>query len=86
MTFDNLSFQASWREYQERVLAELDTHLDDDHLHIVAAPGSGKTILGLEVMRRVGQPALILAPTITIRNQWIERLTSLFLPEDEERP
>ncbi|WP_109315282.1 DEAD/DEAH box helicase [Pseudovibrio ascidiaceicola] len=86
MSFDKLSFQASWREYQERVLAELDTHLDDDHLHIVAAPGSGKTILGLEVIRRVDQPAVILAPTITIRNQWIERLTSLFLPEGEERP
>ncbi|EEA93583.1 DEAD/DEAH box helicase family protein [Pseudovibrio sp. JE062] len=86
MSFNELKFQASWREYQERVLAELDTHLDDDHLHVVAAPGSGKTVLGLEVMRRIGQPAIILAPTITIRNQWIDRLTSMFLPDGVEKP
>ena len=83
MTFENLVFQATWREYQERVLEELDGHLDDDHLHVVAAPGSGKTILGLEVMRRIGKPSVILAPTITIRNQWIDRLISMFMPEGE---
>lgn len=84
MTMRILQFRGEWREYQARVLDELDSHLDDSHLHIVAAPGSGKTILGLEVMRRLGAPSLILAPTITIRNQWIDRLTSLFLegPQD----
>ncbi len=86
MAFENLRFQATWREYQDRVLAELDTHLSDDHLHVVAAPGSGKTVLGLEVMRRIGKPAVILAPTVTIRNQWIDRLTAMFLPEGEGQP
>lgn len=81
MTFENLSFQASWRQYQQRVLDDLESHLDDHHLHIVAAPGSGKTILGLEVMRRIGKPTLILAPTVTIRNQWVDRLTSMFLTD-----
>lgn len=86
MVFETLKFQASWREYQRRVLAELESHLDDNHLHIVAAPGSGKTILGLEVMRRIAQPTIILAPTITIRNQWVERLIFMFLPPEETRP
>lgn len=84
--FKKLKFRYPWRDYQERVLHELDGHLDDDHLHVVAAPGSGKTILGLEVMRRLGQPSIILAPTITIRNQWIERLTSMFFTEDVTEP
>eukprot|EP01038_Epipyxis_sp_PR26KG_P000136 gene136-196_t len=75
---EKLSFQGKWRSYQKQVLDELDTHLDNNHLHIVAAPGSGKTILGLEVMRRLGKPALVLAPTVTIRNQWAQRL-SMFL-------
>jgi superfamily II DNA or RNA helicase len=79
MTLDTLQFQGQWREYQARVLSELDSHLDDSHLHVVAAPGSGKTILGLEVLRRLGKPALIIAPSIAIRNQWIDRLTSMFM-------
>jgi superfamily II DNA or RNA helicase len=51
-----MKFRFPWRSYQARVLAELDIHLDDRHLHVVAAPGSGKTILGLEVMARLGKP------------------------------
>jgi len=81
MPFDQMRFRYPWRNYQERVLGELEEHLDDERLHVVAAPGSGKTILGLEVVRRLGQPTLILAPTRAIRDQWIDRLVSLFLPE-----
>ena len=54
-------FRRPWRDYQARVLEELEQHLDDNLLHIVAAPGSGKTVLGLEVMRRLSKPTLILA-------------------------
>jgi len=67
-------------------LDELDIHLGNDSLHIVAAPGSGKTVLGLEVMRRLGNPALILSPTITIRNQWQQRLCAMFLPAGTAEP
>lgn len=86
MTFENLRFQGEWREYQARVLEELTAHLDDNHLHIVAAPGSGKTILGLETMRRIGQPSVILAPSLTIRNQWTDRLLSMFIGAEEPVP
>jgi len=74
-----IKFKYPWRAYQKRVLDELETHLDDNHLHIVAPPGSGKTILGLEVALRLNKPVLIFAPTISIRNQWVERFTKLFL-------
>ena len=47
-------------------------------VHIVAAPGSGKTILGLELAGQRGQPVLVLSPTLTIRDQWITRLTQNF--------
>ncbi len=79
----DIKFKYNWRSYQERVLAELEQHLDDDHLHIIAPPGSGKTILGLEVALRLGKPTLILTPTIAIRNQWIQRFCELFLQQDE---
>ncbi|WP_269581631.1 DEAD/DEAH box helicase family protein [Roseibium sp. Sym1] len=77
----DLKFRHGWRSYQQRVLDELDGHLDDAQLHVVAAPGSGKTVLGLEVMRRLGKPAVIFAPSLAIRTQWKARLVELFLPE-----
>src|SRR5256886_12836377 len=83
---ESMVFQNTWRSYQARVLEHLDSYLDDKRVHIVAAPGSGKTVLGLEVVRRIDQPTLVLAPTITIRNQWADRLVDHFLPAGEPRP
>ena len=74
-----IKFKYPWRNYQARVLAELENFLDDNALHVVAPPGSGKTVLGLEVMLRINKPTLILAPTIAVRNQWIDRFCELFL-------
>jgi hypothetical protein len=75
-----MRFSGDWRDYQQRVLDEFDEHFVDQRLHVVAAPGSGKTVLGLELIRRIGRPALVLAPTRTIRDQWLTRLVPLFLP------
>jgi len=74
MTAPPIRFRHSWRPYQEEILRDFQAHVEDRHFHIVAAPGSGKTVLGLEVLRLLGHPALVLAPTIVIREQWIERL------------
>jgi len=81
-----VQFRKPWRSYQQRVLDELKDHLDDDHLHIIAAPGSGKTVLGLEVLRRLDRPALVLSPTVAIRDQWIDRFVHLFLDAGQEVP
>ncbi len=80
--FSDAKFKYPWRSYQKRVLNQLDVFLQDNHLHIVAPPGSGKTVLGLEVVRKLNQTTLILAPTLVIRDQWIERLCELFLEVD----
>lgn len=76
---ENLKFKYNWRKYQKNFLNNVDEYLADNHLHIVAPPGSGKTVLGLEVMLRLNKPALIVAPTLAIRNQWIQRFCELFL-------
>jgi len=81
-----MNFRKSWRIYQSRLLDHLDRFLANNRLHLVAAPGSGKTVLGLEVIRRVSQPTLVLAPTITIRDQWVDRLIELFLAPGSGRP
>ncbi len=78
-----MQFTGEWRDYQARVLNEIDAYMGDQRLHIVAAPGAGKTILGLEVMRRLARPTLIFSPTRTIRDQWRQRLFPLFLPPVE---
>lgn len=78
-TTQSIKFKYSWRDYQQRVLSELETHLEDEHLNVVAPPGSGKTVLGLEVMLRINKSTLILAPTLAIRNQWKDRFVELFL-------
>lgn len=85
--FDNtIKFKYSWRPYQEQVLKDVTKHIRDKKIHIVAAPGSGKTVLGLELARYIGKSVLILSPTLTIKNQWIDRFVSLFMPEGSNIP
>lgn len=78
--FSGIQFSGTFRSYQQRVLGEYQTLLSDGHIHVVAAPGSGKTILGLELVRRLGAPALVLAPSVAIRQQWGERFAGFYLP------
>lgn len=73
-----LKFKYTWRTYQKKFLDGFQEHIKDEHLHVIAPPGSGKTILGLEIVKRIGKPALVLAPTLTIRNQWRSRLMGFF--------
>ncbi len=51
---------------------------------IVAPPGSGKTIMGLELIARKQQPALIVVHRKQLFDQWIDRIESfLGIPERE---
>ena len=82
MPFNSLCFRYPWRPYQERVLNAVREHLDDKRLHIVAAPGAGKTTLGLEIFRILEKPTLALSPTRIIRDQWIDRLKDFCQVDD----
>ena len=80
--FESMKFRHSWRPYQVRVLNAIDDHLDDKRLHVVAAPGAGKTTLGLEIFRILRKSTLVLSPTRIIRDQWLERLQDFIEYED----
>ncbi|MUU78993.1 DEAD/DEAH box helicase family protein [Winogradskyella endarachnes] len=77
-SLDDLEFIFPWRSYQAELLKHFNSHIADNHFHVIAPPGSGKTILGLEIVRKLGKKTLVLAPTLTIRNQWEDRLQNFF--------
>lgn len=73
---------ASWRypgtlrTYQRDVLDRVPVR-PGDPVHVVAPPGSGKTLLGLLLAGGHGARALVLAPTATIRAQWARSASAL---------
>ncbi len=79
MPFTNINFKGEFRSYQKRVLDNSSSFLLDGKINIVAAPGSGKTILGLEIIRKLNSPCIIFSPTTTIRQQWGARFKESFL-------
>ncbi|UNK71697.1 DEAD/DEAH box helicase family protein [Microbacterium sp. H1-D42] len=70
--FTGWRFDGDLRRYQQEVLAQIPAGSDVRSMHIVAPPGSGKTLLGLLLAAREGRRTLVLAPTTTIRQQWVQ--------------
>jgi superfamily II DNA or RNA helicase len=80
---EEISFDSSISlyEYQEDALDITDKK---DFGVIVAPPGSGKTIMGLELITRKQQPALIIVHRKQLLDQWVERIQSfLGIPKKE---
>ena len=84
MDFKNITFKGKFRDYQQRVIDNFDKHIKDGKINIVAAPGSGKTVLGLELIRRLNSPCIVLSPTTAIRQQWGERFKGMFLSDEND--
>lgn len=70
------AFSGNLRHYQADVLDRVSVRTQDP-LHIVAPPGSGKTLLGLLLAVERGARTLVLAPTVTVRRQWAEAAIAL---------
>ena len=68
-----LSFRGRWRHYQALALEAFsrDVARGRWRTHIVAPPGSGKTLVGVEIVRRLGEPALVLVPNTAVQAQWL---------------
>ena len=78
--FGAIQFSGTLRPSQEAARSVIVPQLEagNKRLHIVAPPGSGKTVLGLYVWADlVRKPALVLSPNSAIQAQWAAR-TSLF--------
>lgn len=80
-----MKFQKEHYPYQKEILSvfEAEQKKWEKKIHIVAPPGSGKTIIGCEIMCRIGAPALILVPNLTLLGQWQDKLEKLFFESGE---
>jgi superfamily II DNA or RNA helicase len=79
--FTELKFSQTFWKYQQMILEVVEEQTKTDtKFHLVSPPGSGKTIVGLELVARFGKPAVIFTPTTTIQKQWQEKL-ALFAPD-----
>lgn len=66
--------EIQWRNYQMRVLANLENYLDDQSIHLIAPPGSGKTLLGVGIIHRLQKKTLVLVPSLILKEQWLAAL------------
>ncbi len=84
MVFPTIRFQGELRPSQKDVVEIARRQLDEGRhrLHIVAPPGSGKTVVGLYLWATlVRRPALVLSPNSAIQSQWAARV-AMFDVED----
>jgi len=73
------AFRAYQHDMLECVAAKLALDPEASAFHLVAPPGAGKTIVGLELIGRFDAPAVVFAPTSTIQHQWVDK-AGLFTP------
>lgn len=79
-TFPRIEFNGTLRPSQADVVRIAQEQLAENsrRLHIVAPPGSGKTVVGLYLWAElIKKPCLVLSPNSAIQSQWAAR-TDLF--------
>lgn len=62
-------FRADFRRYQ-RLALEHGRVAGDATCYVVMPPGAGKTVVGLELARRIGRRTLVLVPNTAVLGQW----------------
>lgn len=80
-----MKFNKTLYHFQNDVLKKFESEIDrgDKKIHIVAPPGSGKTIMWLEMISRINWNCLILVPNITLQDQWKDKIEKHFLEKHE---
>ncbi len=81
--FDDCAFRGTFRRYQVLALDAVERirAAGERQAYVVMPPGAGKTILGLEIARRVGRRTLVLTPNTAVQGQWL-RQWEQFGPQD----
>lgn len=81
------AFPGTFRRYQSLALDAVERLRADGErrAYVVMPPGSGKTVLGLELARRVGRRTLVLSPNTAVQAQWLATWAG-FGPDGGEHP
>ncbi|MBT3200066.1 MAG: DEAD/DEAH box helicase family protein [Phycisphaerales bacterium] len=85
--FENIVFGGKLRpsQYDAMEVARDQIASGERQLHIVAPPGSGKTVMGLYFWAHLVQkPAVVLSPNSAIQSQWAARLKLFGVDGDPE--
>jgi hypothetical protein len=88
VSFPNIKFKGELRPSQSDVvkIARAQIEAGERQLHIVAPPGSGKTVTGLYLWAEViKEPTVVLSPNTAIQSQWAAR-TDLFTEDGKKIP
>lgn len=83
--FPPLRFKGSLRPSQRDVVEIVRAQLaaGERRFHIVAPPGSGKTVIGLHIWAElVKRPVVVLSPNTAIQAQWVDKLAHFEPPHD----
>ncbi|PIE85505.1 hypothetical protein CSA08_01685 [Candidatus Gracilibacteria bacterium] len=80
-----MKFKYELYKYQQDVMNvfQNEININNKKIHIVSPPGSGKTIMGIEMITRLKGNSLILVPNITLQHQWKDKIEKFFLEENE---
>ena len=81
---EEVVFHGTFRKSQRRVIESINNRIsekDERKLILVAAPGSGQMEIGLEIIREIGVPALILCGTTASADAWRDTFAEKFMPE-----
>lgn len=71
--FAGMAYRWPLRRYQQLALDAFDQAraTGRQRAYVVLPPGSGKTVLGLEIARRLGRRTLVLCPNTAVQAQWL---------------
>lgn len=70
---EEISYAHPFRRYQRLALQAFEETREcgQTSSYLVLPPGAGKTVLGLEIARRLGRHSLVLAPNTAVQAQWL---------------
>jgi superfamily II DNA or RNA helicase len=73
--FDGAAYGRPFRRYQSLAFDAFEKSRAEGRArcYVVMPPGAGKTVVGLEIARRLGRPTIVLGPNTAIQAQWISQ-------------
>jgi superfamily II DNA or RNA helicase len=82
--FAATAFRYPVRHHQRRALGAVEAAraAGRRRAYLVLPPGAGKTVIGLEVARRLGRRTLVLGPNTAIQAQWLAQWARDFGPPE----